>query len=281
MMGFFVRVFGILILVVLSNMVFVNQSVAGDKFRICADPKNPPYSDRNGGGFENQIAQMFAKELGKTIEYTWFPQRMGFIRNTLKAKVENEDRYKCDYVMGVPAGYDLTLTTKPYYHSIYVLVYAKRRGWDDLKNPQDLANIDSKRKQNLRIAMFDRGPGTTWLLENGLIENGIPYQTLTGDAATNISLTVEKDLKNRVIDMAILWGPVAGYLITNSKPGTYELLPMKSKPGLKFDFPMAMGVRYGDKKRKQLLNRLIENNAQEIKTILRKYNIPLINDQGA
>lgn len=253
-----------------------NQVIADDKFRVCADPNNPPYSDKNGGGFENQIAKMFAVQLGQKLEYTWFPQRMGFIRNTLKAKLENEDRYKCDYVIGVPAGYDLTLTTKPYYHSQYQLVIAMGRAWDDIKTADDLANINSDRKQKLRIAMFDRGPGTTWLLNNGLIKNGVPYQTMSGDATTNVTLTMEHDLLKGVIDMAIIWGPVAGYLLTHNRPNSFKLLPMHSQPGLKFDFPISMGVRYGDNKRRDELNRLIDKNATKIIALLEKYNIPLM-----
>jgi len=261
---------------VLFNAIVIAETSEDEKFRVCADPNNPPYSNRKGGGFENKIASLFAKKLGKSIEYTWFPQRMGFIRNTLKKKISEEDRFKCDYVMGVPMGYELTLTTKPYYHSTYALVVAKHRGWDDLKTPEDLANLAPKRKQNLRIAMFDKGPGTAWLHNNGFIENGVPYQTMTGDATMNVALTIEKELKNRVVDMAILWGPVAGYLVSNSPRDYFALIPMKSQPGLKFDFPISMGVRYGEKARKAELNGLIESNAPQIKAIMKKYNVPLV-----
>ncbi len=279
-MGIFIRVLSFLRLLLLFNIISATQAVADEKFRVCADPNNPPYSDKNGGGFENKIAELFAKKIGKRVEYTWFPQRMGFIRNTLKKKAGEEDRFKCDYVMGVPTGYELTLTTKPYYHSTYALVIAKNRGWDDLKTPGHLANLDPRRKKNLRIAMFDKGPGTAWLHDNGFIENGVPYQTMTGDATMNVALTIEKELKNQIVDMAIVWGPVAGYLITNSQPGYFALLPMKSQPGLKFDFPMSMGVRYGDKVRKEQLNGLIKAHAQEIKSIIEKYNVPLVDNDG-
>ena len=278
-MGIFIRVLSFLRLLLLFNIIYVAQAGADEKFRVCADPNNPPYSDRKGRGFENKIASLFAKKLGQAIEYTWFPQRMGFIRNTLKKKVGEEERFKCDYVMGVPTGYELTLTTIPYYHSTYALVIAKYRGWDDLKTPRDLANLNSQRKKNLRIAMFDKGPGTAWLHNNGFIENGVPYQTMTGDATMNVALTIEKELKNRVVDMAIVWGPVAGYLVTNSPRDYFALIPMKSQPGLKFDFPMSMGVRYGDKARKEELNGLIRSNAKRIKSIIEKFNVPLL-DKG-
>ncbi|MDP3334267.1 MAG: ABC transporter substrate-binding protein, partial [Methylococcaceae bacterium] len=105
---------------------------AEEKFKVCADPLNPPYSSKNRDGFENKIAELFAKELKQPIEYTWFPQRIGFIRNTLNASVDenavDSTEFKCDIVMSVPAGSDLTLTTAPYYNSTYVLLIAQGRG---------------------------------------------------------------------------------------------------------------------------------------------------------
>ena len=134
--------------------------------------------------------------------------------------------------MGVPAGYDLTLTTEPYYRSTYLLVYAKNRGWDDIKSQNDVLNLDAARKEKLRIAMFDRGPGTAWIVNNGLVDQGVPYQSMTGDPDTNTAMTIEKDLKAGAIDMAILWGPIVGYLFSNSEPGTFAAFPMQSVAGL-------------------------------------------------
>ena len=272
-------------LFVVTICLFTVITIAGAEtektFRVCADPKNPPFSDRQGNGFENKIAELFAKELGQTVAYTWFPQRIGFIRNTLKAKkVPDKDIYKCDVVMGVPAGYELTLTTEPYYRSTYVLVYAKNRGWDDIKSPNGVLNLDAARKEKLRIAMFDRGPGTAWIVNNGLVDQGVPYQSMTGDPDTNSAMTIEKDLQAGAIDMAIVWGPIAGYLLSNSEPGSFAALPMQSVPGLKFDFPMSMGVRHADKAGRDRLNRLIADKADEIKAILVEYNVPLVDANG-
>ncbi len=256
-------------------------SSAGEKaFRVCADPKHPPFSDKQGSGFENKIAELFAQELGKKLEYTWFPQRLGFIRNTLKAKLPNKDIYKCDIVMGVPTGYELTLTTKAYYRSTYALIYAKSRGWDDIKSPRHLALLSSDRRDKLRIAMFDRGPGTAWLQRNGMLEIGIPYQSMTGDPNINATLAMEKDLLNGTIDMAILWGPMAGYITSHNPPGTFQLLPMRSVPGMKFDFPISIGVRYGDKARKAKLNELIDRKSEQIKRILLENHVPLVDENG-
>jgi len=256
------------------------SSLSEEKFKVCADPLNPPYSTKNKDGFENKIAALFAKELGQTLEYTWFPQRIGFIRNTLTAPLNDSEveskTFKCDVIMGVPAGYDLTLTTEPYYQSTYVLLIAKGRGWDDIKDPAQLVDLPLQKQESLKIAMFDQGPGTTWLQKNGLLDQGIPYQSMSGDDENNVAMQIDKDLKSGKIDMVILWGPMAGYVITNSPKNSYAIIPMKSSPGLKFDFAMAMGVRNGDKTRKATLDKLIADKSKEIQSIIAGYNIPLL-----
>ncbi|HYE36045.1 substrate-binding domain-containing protein [Methylocaldum sp.] len=260
-------------------MPFSVAQADNEAFKVCADPNNPPFSDKSGQGFENKIAELFAKELGKKVEYTWFPQRIGFIRNTLKAQLPNSDEYKCDVVMGVPTGYELAATTKPYYRSTYALVYRKNRGWDDIKSPDDLERLPSERKSKLRIAMFDGAPGTTWLFNHQLADQGVPYQSMTGDAAVNTAQILEKDFSEGKIDMVIVWGPIAGYLATRSK-GTFELIPMKSEESVKFDFPISMGVRFPDKERKEALNSLIDRNAEKIRALLSDYRVPLVDQDG-
>jgi quinoprotein dehydrogenase-associated probable ABC transporter substrate-binding protein len=253
---------------------------AEEKFKVCADPLNPPYSTKNKDGFENKIAEIFAKELGQKVEYTWFAQRIGFIRNTLTAPVNDwdagGDEFKCDIVMGVPAGYDLTLTTAPYYKSTYVLLIAKGRGWDDIKDAAQLTELPLQRQEALKIAMFDRGPGTAWLQHSGLLDQGIPYQSMSGDSENNTAMQIDKDLKAKKIDMVILWGPMAAYVAAQSPKNSYTIIPMKSTPGIKFDFAMAMGVRNGDKARKAQLDKLIETKADKIQEIIASYDIPLL-----
>jgi quinoprotein dehydrogenase-associated probable ABC transporter substrate-binding protein len=256
---------------------------AQDKFRVCADPLNPPYSTKEQTGYENKIAALFAEQLGQELEYTWLPERIGFIRNTLKAENDNGEGFKCDVVMGVPAGYDLTDTSKPYFHSTYVLLIAKGRGWDDIKDSAQLANLPLDKQEKLKIAMFDRGPGTEWLQKNGLLEQGIPYQSMTGDSEHNTAMQIEKDLRAKKIDMVILWGPMAGYVQSQAPKGSYIAIPMQSSPGLKFDFSIAMGLRQGDNKRKQQLNDLIDKNLDKIQAIIASYDIavlPIPTDTG-
>jgi quinoprotein dehydrogenase-associated probable ABC transporter substrate-binding protein len=268
------------VLLALCLASLMQPSVAKEKFKVCADPLNPPYSTKKQDGFENKIAELFAQALGQDVEYTWFAQRIGFIRNTLTASVNDwdagSDKFKCDVVMGVPAGYDLTLTTVPYYHSTYVLLIAKGRGWDDIKEPAQLSALPLQRQESLKIAMFDRGPGTTWMQQNGLLDQGISYQSMSGDSENNVAMQIDKDFKARKIDMVILWGPVAAYVTTQSPKNSYTMIPMKSTPGIKFDYAMSMGVRKTDKDKKLLLDKLIVSKAEQIQAIIRGYEVPLL-----
>ncbi len=250
---------------------------AATKFKVCADPLNPPYSTKKQDGFENKIAALFAKKLGQKLEYTWFPQRIGFIRNTLRVELEDgSGEYKCDVVMGVPAGYELTITTQPYYNSQYLLLIANGRGFDEINQPEQLSKLPLTKQEQLKIAMLDRGPGTAWLQQQGLLDQGIPYQTMTGDDKNNLAMTIAKDLKSKKLDMAILWGPMAGYVLSQSPVNSYRVLPMTSTKAIKFDFLMSMGVRYGDKQRQIVLNKLILENQLEINKIMHSYQIPLL-----
>lgn len=257
---------------------FHTAAQAEETFKVCADPLNPPYSDKQGRGFENKIAELFAKQLGQKLEYTWFPQRMGFINNTLKAEVEHKEGvYKCDIVMGVPAGSDMTATTLPYYHSTYVLLIAKGRGWDDIKDPSQLANLPLDKQESLKIGMFDRGPGATWLQYVGLLSQATSIPTMTGDSENNTAMRIDQEFKAKNIDMIVLWGPLAGHVISKSPKNTYTQLMMPTGlPAMKFDFSMAMGVRFPDKERKAQLNGLIEKNRDQIQQILSQYNMPLL-----
>ncbi|WP_394752154.1 quinoprotein dehydrogenase-associated putative ABC transporter substrate-binding protein [Crenothrix sp.] len=254
---------------------------AQEKFKVCADPLNPPYSSKKQDGFENKIAALFAKELGQTLEYTWLPQRIGFIRNTLNApvndKIIDSKDFKCDVVMGLPTGYDMALTTEPYYQSTYVLLVAKGRGYDDItQDAAQLTHLSPEKQEKLKIAMFDRGPGTTWLQQSGLLDQGIPYQSMSSDEDNNVAMQIDQDLKAKKIDMVILWGPMAGYVISQSPKNTYNVVPMKSSTKLRFDFPMSMGVRKSDADRKEVLNKLIVKKQKEIQEIIATYNIPLL-----
>ncbi len=248
--------------------------------RVCQDPNNLPFSSRDHKGFENKIAALFAKELGWTVEYTWYPQRMGFIRNTLRGKNPDSDNYKCDLVTGVAVGFDLGATTQPYYHSTYAMAYVKGKGLDEVKTLEDLLKFDPQKRKSLRFGVFGRSPVADWLLKNGLMEQMVSYQTQTGDPDQYPGEMVEKDLANGKIDVAFLWGPIAGYYAKNATTVPIVAIPLASRADIKFDFSIAMAVRFGEKEFKERIDQLILQNRQKITAILEEYGVPLIDERA-
>jgi len=109
--------------------------------RVCADPANLPLSNTRGEGYENKIAEMLARDLKRHVEFTFFPQRMGFVRNTLRQKDEVTQQFKCDVIIGVPKGFELTATTQPYMRSTYALVFKSRPEFAQLESPEDLVKL--------------------------------------------------------------------------------------------------------------------------------------------
>ena len=138
------------------------EPVGADRvLRVCQDPNNLPFSNRAGEGFENKIAELLARELGWKLEYTWFPQRMGFIRNTLRRRDPNSNRFACDLVMGVPVGFELASTTKPYYRSTYALAYVKGKGLDSVTAPGSLLRLEPAKLKSLKLGVFGQSPPPT------------------------------------------------------------------------------------------------------------------------
>ena len=244
-------------------------------FRVCADPNNLPFSAKSRDGLENRIAELWAQELGLPIEYTWFPQRRGFVRNTLKALNES-GAYKCDVVIGVATGSDSLLTTKPYYRSTYALVYAKGRNLDDVASGKDFINLNPEIRNRLRIGAFTPTPGVKWLARHGMNEQLVPFLAMSGDPETYPGEIVEKELAEGRLDAAIVWGPIAGFFAKRAKPVELAVIPLQSEPGIQFDFAISAGVRYGDSERKQVLEELMRKTAAPMLTIFAAYDVPLL-----
>jgi quinoprotein dehydrogenase-associated probable ABC transporter substrate-binding protein len=253
----------------------------GDRvLRVCQDPNNLPFSNRAGEGFENKIAELFAAELGWKLEYTWFPQRMGFIRNTLRGREPDSDRFKCDLVLGVPVGFELAATTKPYYRSTYALAYVKGKGLDSVKVPEDLIKLEPAKLKSLKLGVVGQTPPVDWLLKHGLFDQVVPYQTQSGDPERYPGEMVEKDLVGGKIDVAFVWGPIAGYFAKRATAAAVAVVPFAPDPAIQFDFRIGMGVRFGEREWKDRIERLIEANRGRIQAILAAYGVPQLDDQG-
>lgn len=247
--------------------------------RVCEDPNNLPFSNRAGEGFENKIAELLARELGWTLEYTWFPQRMGFIRNTLRARDPASHRFKCDLVMGVPAEFELASTTKPYYRSTYALVYVKGKGLDSVTAPEGLLKLAPQKLKSLKLGLFGQSPAADWLLKHGLFGQAVSYQPQSGDPERYPGEIIEKDLVAGKVDVAFVWGPIAGYFAKKG-PAELAVVPFEPSAEIQFDFRIAMGVRFGEREWKERIERLIEANRLRIQAILAAYGVPLLDDAG-
>jgi quinoprotein dehydrogenase-associated probable ABC transporter substrate-binding protein len=253
---------------------------ADKTLRVCDDPNNLPLSNDKREGFQNKIAALLAEKLGWKVEYTFFPQRMGFIRNTLRAREPNSDRYKCDLVMGVPVGFELAAATQPYYRSTYVMVFKRGKGLDGVKTPDDLLRLDPGTLKSLKLGAFQASPPTDWLLRNKLIDQATFFQLQSGDPAAFPGEIITRDLAGDRIDIAMVWGPIGGYFARTATPGDYVVVPFAAEESIKFDFPIAMGVRFGEKEWKAEVERLLRENRSEIDAILLDYGVPLVDDKG-
>jgi mxaJ protein len=239
-------------------------------FRVCADPNNLPFSNKAEAGFENRIAQLLAKDLGKRVEYTWWAQRRGFIRNTLNAET-------CDVVMGVPSSFDLALVSAPYYRSSYVFV--SRRD-----NKLDVKSFDDPALRRARIGVQlvgDDGANTPpvhALGARGIVGNLKGY-TVYGDySQPNPTARIMTAVANGDVDVAIVWGPTAGYFAkTHSIP--FRLTPVSPQidlPFLPFVYDISLAVRRRDKAFRDTLDSLLIRERPAIRKILDEYGIPRI-----
>ena len=242
--------------------------------KVCAPPANLPQSNEAGEGYENRIAELFAEKLGVPLEYVWFPQRIGFIRNTLRDDNTEDGQYRCDLVMGVIENFELAATTRPYLRSSWALVYVKGRGLDYIQSQDDLKDLDEERKSKLRIGVWDKGPAPEWFYHRGLMEYATPFQIMSGDAERNPGKIIEEDLVQDKINLTMVWGPIAGYYAKGIKDHDIAVIPMRDELRVNFDFQISMAVRYGEPEWKATVNRLIEENQSGINQILDEFGIP-------
>lgn len=246
--------------------------------RVCQDPNNLPFSNVKGEGIENRIAELFGQSLGLPVTYYSFPQRMAFIRNTLRYKLPGQD-YPCDIVMGVPVGFDQGVSvTKPYYRSTYALVIPRGKGMDNVASADDFLKLPPQKLKSLKIGVYDRSPASDWLKKHDLVDQGVPYKMMSADPAQYPGQIIENDLAAGTIDAAVVWGPIAGYFAQRVKQPALTVLPLKSEEGVQFDYAMAMGVRYGEREWKQQIEGLISTKQADIQAILKEFGVPLLDN---
>jgi mxaJ protein len=238
------------------------------EFRVCADPNNLPFSNRRGEGFENRLAELFARDLGTRVRYEWMPQQRGFVRKTLKAGT-------CDVIMGVPAHYDPVLTTRPYYRTTYVFVYRADRG------PR-VTSLDDPALRRARIGIhvvgddYDNPPPAQALAARGIIDNVIGYPIVGDYSKPNPPARLVEAVERGDVDIAIVWGPFAGYFAKGSpvRLAIVPVLPSQDASGLPFAFDIALGVRHGDTSLAAQLDTLLVRERPAVQHLLAQYGVP-------
>lgn len=239
------------------------------QLRVCADPNNLPFSNEKREGFENELAELIAKEMGVEVSYTWWPQRRGFIRNTLRAG-------KCDLVMSIPSSFELAQPTRPYYRSSYVFVSRKDRNLE-------IRSFDDAKLKDLRIGIhligddYSNVPPAEALGKRGLSSNLVGYSIYGDYSKPHPPSALIDAVGEGEIDIAIAWGPMAGYFARLSAE-PLEVVPVSPEidlPFLPFVFDISMGVRRGDDALLRRVDTILQKRAPEIRKILESYGVPL------
>lgn len=235
--------------------------------RVCADPRNMPYSNTEGEGFENKIAELLAKELGKGIAFTWYPNAPGFVRRTLGV-------YKCDVIMGMPQGDDIVQVTNPYYRTAYTLVFKPGNGLDGIDTLTD------PRLKDKHIGVVAGTPPATNMVLDGLMAKSKPYPLVIDTRFDSSAAAMMKDIDDGTIDAGVLWGPLAGYYAKRAGAPVTVVPLLKETNGPRMSYRIGMGVRYSDQEWKRDLNSLIRQKQPEITALLQSYGVPLLDEDN-
>jgi len=237
--------------------------------RVCADPNNLPFSNQAGEGFENRLAEMFADAMGEKVEYTWWAQRRGFIRNTLNAG-------RCDVVMGVPDGYGLAQTTRAYYRSSYVFLSRQDRHYN-------LRGLNDPRLATLKIGVHvlgnDNPPPAMLLAQRGIVDNVSGYSIYGDYRQPNPPSALVDAVALGDVDVAIAWGPMAAYFAERAAtPLVLTPVEQPADAAWPMQFSIAMAVRRQDRELRQRLDTILQQKRPQIDALLRRYGVPLVAD---
>jgi mxaJ protein len=261
-----------LFFLVVSAVPLATGGAAADSatLRVCADPNNLPFSDSAGRGFENKIIALIAQDLGATVDYTWWAQRRGYIRQTLKADL-------CDVWPGVASGAEMMTSTRPYYRSSYVFVTRADRGLH-------IASFDDPQLRELVIGVQMVGSDATntppahALARRGVVQNVHGYMLYGDYRAPHPPSAIMDAVESGDVDVAVVWGPLAGYFAAQeSTPLTITpVQPWRDRAGLPMAFSISMGVRRGDHALLQRLDDSLEKNHAAVAAILAAYHVPVL-----
>jgi quinoprotein dehydrogenase-associated probable ABC transporter substrate-binding protein len=239
-----------------------------EKIRVCADPDNMPSSNDKLEGYENKLATLISQELKAKLEYVWYPTRRGYFRIL--------NGMYCDLAMEAPAGLDMAGATKPYFRSGYVFVTRKGSGLDDISSLADPRLKKLKIGVNVYTSDAENSPPAMALSRYGVVGNLVGYSTFFDDRNRPediVNAVIKKD-----VDLAIAWGPLAGYY-AKSSPVPLVLTPLPPKDSLSdfpFQYDIGIAVRRRDKEFKDSLEAVLTRRQPEVQAILKEYAVPLL-----
>jgi mxaJ protein len=250
------------------------RSAGSRELRVCADPNNLPFSNNREQGFENKLAQLVAGEMNARVRYTWWAQRRGFIRSTLRA-------LDCDLVMGVPSSFELVAATRPYYRSTYVFV--ARRGTASTR----VRSFEDPLLRKLRVGVhligddYANTPPAHALTNRGIVRNVRGFSIYGDYSEPNPPARILDALARSEIDMAIVWGPLAGYFSKQQRV-PFVITPVSPQidlPFLPMVFDISMGVRREDVAFREALDRVLVRRREDIEKILDEYGVPRVGNR--
>ena len=254
----------------LSNSIAATEAASEHVLRVCGDPDNLPFSNEKQEGFENKIAELIARDLGDSVHYLWWPHRRGFVRSTLRAG-------ECDMLIGVPTGFDPVATTRPYYRSTYYIVTRS-------DHTPKITSLDDPALHRLKVGVniigydYTNTPPAHALGARGVQVVG--YNTFYGREAGSEPQDIIDAVARKEIDVAVVWGPLAGYFAKRSPvPMTLVALPDSddaSATGYPFAYDIAIGVRRSDKLLRAQIDSALVRRRDEIGRILAEYGIPTV-----
>lgn len=242
------------------------QALTTSLLRVCADPSNLPFSNEKLEGFENRIIALIAESLELEVRYTWFPQTIGFVRNTLRMR-------DCDLISGITTTSELVQNTNPYYHSAYVMVYRSDSGIDatSIKDPQ---------LKDKKLGLIAGTPPANLIAQLGLLGNIKPYQLVADTRHHKPAREAVMDVANKETDVAFVWGPLAAFHARETDI-ELELIPLtREEARTRLTFRVSMAVRYNETDWKHRINEVLDELQPEINTILKEYGVPLLDEKG-
>lgn len=243
------------------------EALATKTLRVCADPNNLPFSNDTEEGFENKIIELVAKELGLKVQYTWFPQTVGFVRRTLRVRA-------CDLISGITTTSQLVQNTNPYYRSAYTMVYRADSGIT-------ATSIGDAAIKDKRFGVVAGTPPATLLAMNGLLANTKSYRRTVDTRHFSPPRDAIEEVASGETDIAIIWGPIAGYYAKQSKE-KLRVVPLLAEPrNVRLDFRVSMAVRHNETEWKRQINAILKRIQPKIDGLLSSYGVPLLDDHGA